>query len=1174
MTLSLPADAHETSNLTPVVSWVSVADSVGIDSYIVEVSRLISFETLALTDTVSGSRTQDTLSALSIYGTYYWRVRAIDRIKNIGPASDTRRFVVKTTSVVKLYEDAAYGDEVDTFLSRDAIYLEVRDSDENLDTAKPDTLTVTLYVGDHKSGEVVDTETFVLTETGDASAIFRLAAVSIVDTVAPRPNDGILSWGAGDTLHAAYVDENDSSDQVSDTALAIEIASSAALQLFENAAFTDDVDTYLTRDALYVLIQDTDENRNPQVKDTVSVTVTVGDDASGTLLDTETLVLTESTETSGTFLSGAIALTDQVVPAAGDGRLGWGSKDTIHVAYQDVSGTSESRSDTALAIEIPTTASIQFYENAVFTDGVDTVLARNDALYVEVLDTDENRDPTRKETVAVTVYVGNGSTAGGGIGILLDTESLVLTESGETTGAFRSSPIAVVDTQFPLISGDGRLAAGLGDTLHAAYQDPNTGSDAASDTALVVDSPVAGQIRLFRDTQFAAPADTFQVGDSIFVEVADADENRNPQAADTVRVVLTVASTGASGLDTQTLVLTETGETSGIFRSLGIALLETTALAAEDGILSVGPDSRILAVYQDPEGGADTKLVIVEAFRGNLRLTLSDTQPADLSIQERDTQAVARFDLSADEKESVGIRRIRVSHGGSMSASGVTAVALYRDAGTPGMLDAADTLFAAGTLSGGAADLQGDTIVLRTNDTVSILVVYQTAASLNDGDTFHVQIQSVSDLTATGGISNRTPDISGLPLTSRTVTVRSRYPAVTSVHPPNGAYVLPPPFDTALLPIRIVFNVPIDSGSADETGVRIVDENGTSRTKSVRLPDSRTIEIVAIYADTEWPAGKSFQIRVSTSIKDRDAPPDSLQAEFVSVFQILQTSQGELVTASQDGKATMKIDSGDIVPEVKSVWPQVFVPDDTNPVLQTARNVLSAHPQYQPIPAGLGKSMYDFSLKKLNPADSASLIALGQTDFLNPVDVAISIIKPTEFLEAKGAVLNASMLRMAHFKEDAGVWEILTAQLDDYGSTVTIRAPTTSFSVFAVVFAFASGTVTESFRSFPNPANPAVTYTGTSGSWQGFQFAWNMPKAGAVTIRIYDFAGQLVREIGPTAYAAGNLFGDAATLTKRTWDGKNGRGQTVLNGVYFVRAVIEYTDGSSEVAADRIMVVK
>ena len=92
-----PADGYETSNTKLLVSWVALADSVSIDSFIVEVSKSTLFTALIFTDTVSGLRTSDTLSNL-YNDTYFWRVRAIDRLGNIGANSQARGFVVDTSA--------------------------------------------------------------------------------------------------------------------------------------------------------------------------------------------------------------------------------------------------------------------------------------------------------------------------------------------------------------------------------------------------------------------------------------------------------------------------------------------------------------------------------------------------------------------------------------------------------------------------------------------------------------------------------------------------------------------------------------------------------------------------------------------------------------------------------------------------------------------------------------------------------------------------------------------------------------------------------------------------------------------------------------------------------------------------------------------------------------------
>ena len=125
----------------------------------------------------------------------------------------------------------------------------------------------------------MDTETVWLTESGETTGVFRSSAVTVIDTKAPSVGDGRVSWGMGDTVAVVYGDVN-SADTTVDTALALEIGTTGVVTIYEDVNYTDDVDTLLTKDMFLVQVQDTDENRNPQVKDTVLVKVYVGNGTS------------------------------------------------------------------------------------------------------------------------------------------------------------------------------------------------------------------------------------------------------------------------------------------------------------------------------------------------------------------------------------------------------------------------------------------------------------------------------------------------------------------------------------------------------------------------------------------------------------------------------------------------------------------------------------------------------------------------------------------------------------------------------------------------------------------------------------------------------------------------------------------------------------------------------
>ena len=70
-------------------------------------------------------------------------------------------------------------------------------------------------------------------------------------------------------------------------------------------------------------------------------------------------------------------------------------------------------------------------------------------------------------------------------------------------------------------------------------------------------------------------------------------------------------------------------------------------------------------------------------------------------------------------------------------------------------------------------------------------------------------------------------------------------------------------------------------------------------------------------------------------------------------------------------------------------------------------------------------------------------------------------------------------------------------------------------------------------QNFPNPFNPTTTIT----------FA--VPKAGDVTLAIYNLRGRLVRTLAEGPLAAGRH--------KIVWDGNDSRGQRVASGIYVYR---------------------
>jgi hypothetical protein len=100
----------------------------------------------------------------------------------------------------------------------------------------------------------------------------------------------------------------------------------------------------------------------------------------------------------------------------------------------------------------------------------------------------------------------------------------------------------------------------------------------------------------------------------------------------------------------------------------------------------------------------------------------------------------------------------------------------------------------------------------------------------------------------------------------------------------------------------------------------------------------------------------------------------------------------------------------------------------------------------------------------------------------------------------------------------AGTRDVFLARLD-IGYPVGINDPRSSTSL--------------DMRSYPNPFNPGTT------------ISYELPKAGPVTVAIYDVRGALVRTLVKGTRTAG------AHDTR--WDGRNEKGEPAPTGVYFAR---------------------
>ncbi len=298
--------------------------------------------------------------------------------------------------------------------------------------------------------------------------------------------------------------------------------------------------------------------------------------------DLEPVVLQETGAGTGVF-QGSIELRNGAQGLLGNGILETSEAagpphefETLRAGYETPEGTFSA-----------TASTLNF--RIWFLDGYGSVVssyAQGSLVHVRLEDHNFN-DPAHFDQRGVTVRTSQG-----------DEEPRLLQETGKATGIFEG--FLSLDAAGAPSLGDGRLQAGPGDDLDARidYQFNASPAHARVESAAISFIDEAG-----------IPTVTLLENGTARVRVASPDSNGNPNAADTLSVILRALYTG----DQEDLTLVETGLATGVFEgslqtrynfssSPANGLLETSNLSPE---LPRRPSHRELRSVQRrrPHGG-------------------------------------------------------------------------------------------------------------------------------------------------------------------------------------------------------------------------------------------------------------------------------------------------------------------------------------------------------------------------------------------------------------------------------------------------------------------------------------------------------------------------------------------------------------------------------------------
>lgn len=216
-----------------------------------------------------------------------------------------------------------------------------------------------------------------------------------------------------------------------------------------------------------------------------------------------------------------------------------------------------------------------------------------------------------------------------------DIENLVLTETGLDTGVFMNhNGLALMPATSKSVvkREDGTLQVLDRDTIEVHYQDNFNPKDYTlaqlelipQPGGLTVSKPTASSTK-FTDAN-GIPVNSYAVGDNVYVQVHDADQNFSASTVDTMAKVVTVTNVRTQQSFTVP-TLTETGANTGKFASTAIKTCATgggCALEVENG-------DQLTASYTDPNDKTDTSQATVTISSGVFEVTSYQNSPNPFS---------------------------------------------------------------------------------------------------------------------------------------------------------------------------------------------------------------------------------------------------------------------------------------------------------------------------------------------------------------------------------------------------------------------------------------------------------------------------------------------------------------------------------------------------------------
>jgi hypothetical protein len=469
---------------------------------------------------------------------------------------------------------------------RDQAFLILEDRDANTNPLTVQSVPLSLVAS---GTPLADTETVTLSETGANTGVFESTAGVPIDIAPAAPANGRAETRDGGGLLATYRDPENPGDFLQAVAT-VSIGRLPVTTVFFSDSAGVNKPTFIAGvDAVFISVNDRDQNRNPAARDTVRVTL-----SSLATGDTLPINLTETDVSTGIFRNTA-GVSTAVAAAAADGVLQVATEADIFGLYVDPRNPSDTATARARMKPNPQNSITRFTDQFGNTRSSFTI--GGEFIFVTVTDPDQNRNPAVADTVPVSLT----STITG------DALRLTLLETTPVSGEFRNtagvpSIVAAANPANTIFETAGN------DSARATYVDPSTPADTSFTIATMVLPRSTSVAAFIRSVGSSTTTAAFEIGTQlVFIRVSDADQLRDPTRVETLRVTLRNEQTA----DEETVTLTEvslTGAASAAgarFESLTGVPTAIALPATGNGTLESNRDSIATVTYVDPQDATD-----------------------------------------------------------------------------------------------------------------------------------------------------------------------------------------------------------------------------------------------------------------------------------------------------------------------------------------------------------------------------------------------------------------------------------------------------------------------------------------------------------------------------------------------------------------------------------------